>query len=427
MLQCPWRSKVYVCVIFVFQNLKSLTLDPLITSQTTLKKLCLAIPHITKLSITEADYDDKHDGLLKAIATNLHQLKYLDISKSEVDPKAIEILLPTDDNALGGCPELVYLDLCSIQNVDVELLKKIILALPKLRFLKHELLINALGNLTEEEMGEDTARYLNTLYSRNVHSPISFDLLAKSPAFQRLKNNITTVDLDAPTADEEQQASVLLVDILMWMPKLTNVTLCRISEARHHVTSLLEYIGDRLKYLIFFDFSGNLNVLDIMRTCRNLVELTILPGLKENNPDSSLTLDNDCNRHHNQVEKPRNLPVLKYLTELNLYHNDVCNADMLTALLQSPNLTHIDLCNLDVMSDDVMFNALSSHGCSALSKVTEFLVSDCQLLTQAPFAHWLSRDNCSLQYIDFQDCKNIDYQKLRDAAAKCPRTVVIHV
>ena len=108
------------------------------------------MPHITKLTLTEAKYDDKCDGLLKAIAYNLHHMKYLDISDSEVDAKAIEYLLPSDDNALGGCPELVHLDLCSVQNVDVELLKRILLALPKLRFLKHELLVNALGDLTEE-------------------------------------------------------------------------------------------------------------------------------------------------------------------------------------------------------------------------------------------------------------------------------------
>ena len=92
------------------------------------------MPHITKLSLTEAHYDDKYDGLLRAIATNLHQLKYLDISDSDVDPKAIEYLLPTQDNALGGCPELVHLDLMGVEDVDVELLKKIILALPKYSF-----------------------------------------------------------------------------------------------------------------------------------------------------------------------------------------------------------------------------------------------------------------------------------------------------
>ena len=89
--------------------MKNLTWYPNITSETALEKLCPAIPHITNLSLTEAQYDDKCDGLLRAIAANLHQLKYLDISNSEVDPKAIEYLLPTEDNALGGCPELVEL------------------------------------------------------------------------------------------------------------------------------------------------------------------------------------------------------------------------------------------------------------------------------------------------------------------------------
>ena len=86
----------------------------------------------------------------------MRHLKSLNISNCEVEPKIIECLLPTEDNSLGGCPELVDLDLSSNVMVHVELLKKILLALPKLRSLKHELLVNALGELTEEEMGEDT-------------------------------------------------------------------------------------------------------------------------------------------------------------------------------------------------------------------------------------------------------------------------------
>ena len=61
---------------------------------------------MTNLTLTtEAVYDDGYDAVLRAIAANLHHLEYLDISKIEVDPKAIEYLLPTDDNILGGCPE----------------------------------------------------------------------------------------------------------------------------------------------------------------------------------------------------------------------------------------------------------------------------------------------------------------------------------
>ena len=401
--------------------MNSLTWYPKITSQTALGNLCLAIPHITKLSLTEARYDDKCDGLLRAIACNLHDLKYLDISNSEVDPKAVEYLLPTNDNTLGGCPELVYLDLWDVENVDEELVKKIILALPKLRSLKHELLINALGKLTEEEMGVDTARYLNSLYALNAHSPIRFDLLAKSPAFQRFKNNITTVHLDAPLAEEGQQESASLTDVLMWLPNLNILTLCGISEARHHVSSLLESIGDRLEYLTLTN-SFNLSLQDIMRTCKNLVQLTMNRSLKENDPQI-----NSSNRHQDQVEMPIKLSELNYLTQIDLesLDKDVCSADMLITLLQSPYLNKITLCNIEAMSDDVMWNVPSSRGCTALSKVTGIMVTVCALITAAPFMHWLNRENCSLQYMCFYRCDKINYQILRDAAEKCSRAVII--
>ena len=424
MLHSPWRSKVCVCVIFMyifFQNLKSLTWHPLITSQTALEKFCLAMPPITELIITEVNYDDKCDGLLSAIAANLHELKYLEISDSDVDPKAIEYLLPTDDNTLGGCSELVHLDLMGVEDVDEELLKKILLSLPKLRSLTHELLVNALGNLTEEEMGVDTARYLSKLYARNTDSPTRFDLLAKSPAFERLKNNITTVDLDVPIDDEEQQETTILADVLMCMPKLNKMGLNGISEA-HHVSSLLEFNGDRLEDLTFLNFHRNLSVQDIMRACSNLVRLFIYYSPKEDGP-----LIKDSNRHQDQVEMPSKLLEFNCLTDICLYDMDtnLCSADMLRALLQSTNLKAITLMYVEAMSDDVMFNALSSRGCTALSKVTKLVLKGCPLITEAPFVQWLSRDNCSLQDLFVNDCENVDYQRLRDAAAKCPRTMII--
>ena len=372
------------------------------------------MPNITKLSITAIDYEGKYEGLLKAIAATLHRLKYLDISFSRVDSKTIEYLLPTEHNTLGGCPELVYFGLCGIQNVDVQLMKKIILALPRLRFLEHELLVNVLGNLTEEEMDVDTARYLEQLYTRHYYSPIRYDLLDKSPAFERFKNNITTVDLDAEKGQEEDAS---LADVLMCLPKLTNVTLCGISEARHHLSSLLESIGDRLEHLTFCLLSGNLSIQDIMRTCSNLVKLSI----------NQQSLMNVSNKHQEQREELSKLPVLHYLTEIDLHNinKDMCSADMLIALLQSLNLKTITLYNVEAMSDDVMFMVLSSGCCTALSKVTEFLVKR-SLITAEPFVLWLGRDNCSLEHIRLYICEKVDYKILRDAAVKCDRALIIH-
>ena len=409
-------------MLYFFQNLRNLKWNARITSQTALEKLCPAIPHITKLILSNARYHDKCRGLLRAIGANLHQLKYLDLSYSIVDAKAIEYLLPTEDNALGGCPDLVHLDLLLVLAVDVELLKKIILALPKLRSLTHELLVHALGNLTEEEMGVDTARYLSKLFARHDESPIRFDLLVKSPAFQRFKNNITTVNIDVPIVEEQQHESALLADVLMWLPKLNNVTLNGFSETRHDVLSVLEYIGDRLEDLTFLDFPENQSLQDILKTCSNLVKLCIYHSPKEED-----LLINDNNTHQDQVEKPSKLPEFHYLTDIYLYNmdEDMCSADMLIALLQSANLKTISLTYVEVMSDDVMFNALSSRGCTALSKVTKLVLIGCPLITAEPFVQWISRDNCSLQDLYFNDCENVDYRRLRDAAAKCPRTMII--
>ena len=409
-----------------FQKLESLHFFPLATSQTTLEQFCAAMPHMTKLILPCTNHKIKYDGILRAIAANMHQLKYLDLSDCIYKPKAIGCLLPTRDNVLGGCPELVELDLARNKHVGVKLLKKIILALPKLRSLKHELLINALGSLTEKEMGVDTARSLNTLYARHMrHSSTRFGVLAKSPVFQRIKNKIITVDVATSISEKVQNRSAL-ADILMSLPKLKCVELYStcISEAEENVSSWLEAIGDRVEYLKLKDFSVNPSVQDILRPCGNLIELSIFNSHKENYSQS-----NDNSRHQGQLKKPSKLQVLHYLTEINLINMDKesCSATMLIALLQSPRVNKIHLMNVDAMSDDVMWNVLLSRGCDFLSKVTEFTMRYCPLITAAPFVNWLNRDNCSLQYIEFYKCEKIDCDILRAAAENCPRALIIKV
>ena len=374
-------------------------------------KFCEAMSNITKLNLSSPYDSNKNDEVLRAISANMRHLKSLNIAWWKVDPKSIEYLLPTEDNALGGCPELVELDLWYIKNVHLELLKKIILALPKLRFLRHELLVVALENLTEEEVGVDTARSLNIDFNNKCLShDINYGVLAKSQIFQRVSNNITAAHISVPQSEEELKEFDLLVDLLMSLPKLRSLRLWRWNTlgTYTHVLPLLESIGDRLVFLEVI--LHNLNLWDIMRTCPNLV---------------NLRFPHSFSVHLDQVEKPSKVPVLNYIRSIHLCLDEQCSADMLIALLQSPCLNKIYLYNAKVMSDDVMWNVLSSRGCAALSKVTEFSVEFCPLITAAPFVNWLNRENCSLQYMKFCKCEKINYDTLRAAAEECPRAMII--
>ena len=187
-------------------------MDPMNTSPAALEKFCAAMPHIIKLRLSCGHDRNKNGRVLRAIAANMHHLKSLNLSDWTVESKDVECLLPTEDNDLGGCPELVELDLWYTTSVDVKLLKKIILALPKLRCLKNNSLVDALGALTEEEIGEDTARYLNSLYAHHhydhtddTYSHICYNNLARSPVLQRFNNNITTVEIDLPVNVDGQK------------------------------------------------------------------------------------------------------------------------------------------------------------------------------------------------------------------------------
>ena len=393
--------------------MERLTLNRLNASHTALEKLCVAMTHITNLSLPCMYHTNKYDGVLRAIATKMPHLKYLDITNCTVEAHTIAYLLPTKDNALGGCPQLVYLDLSLVDNVDVKLLKKILLALPKLKYLNHKLLVNALGDLTEEEMGEDTGRSLNSLFVRPVcssDSHLRYDNLAKSPAFERFNNNITTVEINVTLGEEAQRESASLSNVLKSLPNLRNISLFGISDTHENILPLLESIGNRVECLSLIYFSGNLSIRDIMRTCRNLVKLL-------------LSLSNDNNIHHDQGQNPNQQPVLNHLTEINLnsLDTDMCTVDMLTALLKSPNLSKVTLVYIEAMSDDVMFKVLSSPGCT----VIQLFVRECPLITAAPFVQWINREDCSLQHMRFYACEKVDCKSLTAAAEKCPKTLKI--
>ena len=359
----------------------------------------------------------------------MHRLKLLNISYCSVAPKAIEYLLPTEDNDLGGCPELIHLDLWHIKKVNVELLKKIILALPKLQVLKHELVVDALVNLTEQEMGEDTARAMDSLYAGQTYripsdsySLIRYDVLAKAPAFQRFKNNVTTVNIHVQKDEKGQQESSSLLEVLMCLPKLRGIVLGHISEAHIHVLPLLESIGDRLKYIKFSDLSGNFSLQRIMKTCRNIEDLTIHHSHMDED-----ALRNGSNLHQDRSEELSKLPLLYCLKSIHLTHLDerLCSADMLIALLQSPNLNSIFIVGVDALTDDVMWNVFSSRGGAALSKVTRFTVKLCPKITTAPLVHWISREKSALQYIYFSMCEKIESKILTAAAEKSHNPLLI--
>ena len=416
-------------IICYFQNLERLSLEYWQDiSEKGLEKFCEAMSHITKLNLSQRAASHRYDGVLRAIAGNMPHLKYLDISSITVEPKFIEYLLPTEDNPLGGCKELAYLNLCQVKEVDVMLLKKIILALPKLNCLRHELVVNALGDLTEEEMGVDTGRSLNSLYVTIVYERSAtrycrnrLQVLARSPIFKRF-NNITTLDVEL-----RQQESGSLSDVLRSL-QLRRVTLRGVPTGHKlpHLLSLslLQSISADVQCLTFTDLSGDMSLIDIMRSFKHLVKLKLIHIHRTFEKDST---KNCSSTHHEPVETLSKLHVLNFLDEMLLHCLDenVCSADMLVALLRSPNINLINLLSVEAMTDDVMFNALSSPGGAALSTLTQLFVMECPLITAAPFVHWLTRENCSLQYLHICGCEKIDCNFLRDVAEQYPRALVV--
>ena len=367
--------------------------------------------HMTTLNLSGVLRTDHYDDVIRAISANMPNLKSLDISESKVQASAIEVLMPKKPSR--GCPELVYLNLMNSGLVTVDLLKKIILRLPKLQCLKHALLRKALTELTEKEMDMDTGRCLRYLYSGSpcccCLNEISYDALSRAPVFTRL-SNITEVDIVVLEESEH-----FLKDILMQLKKINRLTLHNISNSQEFLLPVLESNGECLEYLHLHEISGGLNLKDVMRTCPRLVELSVKSIF-------------DNNSHIPEIQTSINgghlLTCLKKL-DLQFMEEQLCSEATLLLLLKSPCLEEFVLFEVHAMSNDVMFNYLSylSEGYVRSSKVNIIRLICCQNITEEPFVHWLAREDCMLKFIHLECCFMINCECIAAVAKKYSKTL----
>ena len=341
------------------------------------------------------------------------EITSLNISNFTIDATDIDYLLPAEDNP--GCPKLKHLIASRVQSLDKKMLRKILISLPKLKSLEHELMFNALVELSAEELGVDTALCLEQLFGTASLTcdhgvPIHDGVLRDSPVFPRLCN-VSSVMLMTNT-----QSELLLSDLLMSLPNLSGITLFEVSQSHMMLLPVLKSIGKRLKRLYLKDIVGNLSVGNVIETCPNLVELCLY--YKKNHISNSLEVVSS-NDHH----------ALCCLEDLGLSNLDeaLCSENMLISLLRAPCLKHARLLSVEVMSDSVMFTALSVsyRGCAPLSKVTEFAIAGCSSITTASFFHWLAMADCVVEILHFVRCQKFDYESLQVGAKQYSRSLSI--
>ena len=367
---------------------------------------------ITQLDLAHVSCDDKYNGVLKAISENMRDIASLNISNFTIDATDIDYLLPTEDNP--GCPKLKHLVAYRVQSINEKIIRKIIISLPKLQSLKHELMFNALVEFSAEDLGVDTALCLTQLcgtvsLTNDDGVPIHDGVLMDSPVFPRLCN-VTSVFLILNTQSER-----LVLDLLMSLPNLCSIDLYYVSHS-HKMLPLLKSIGKRLKRLELHGLVGNLSVGNVIETCPNLVRLSLF--YMKNNISNSLEVDSS-NEHHV-------LCSLEHLTLVNL-DEKLCNENMLISLLRAPCLKNVGFSNVEVMSDNVILTALStSHlSCAPLSKLNELVVMGCSSITSAPFLCLLAKANCVVETISLVQCQKFDYEILQVGAKKYTRPLTI--
>ena len=383
-----------------------------------LQKFTKAMHHMTTLNLPGVLYTDRYDGVLKAISENMPNLKALDISLSSdqaggVQASVIELLLPTKRNPLIGCPELVHLDLAYNSFVTVELLKKIILRLPMLRYLKHGLLMKTLTELTEKEIDVDTGRCLRCFYSDwSSNIKMYYNALSRTPMLTRF-DNITEVDIVVT-----EESVYFWKEILMQLKMIKRLTVYRVWEFQEFLLTFLESNGGCLEYLDLCNLSGGLDLSDIMRTCPRLVEL-------------SVSGDSDTQSQQPKTKTSKVDPVLTCLRKCQLYSTNeyICSKGTLVSLLKSPCLEEISLSNVHAMSNDVMFNFLSvlRAGYLRSSKLKTIHLNNCSNITEKPFVCWLHMEDCMLEFLRISTCDKVNSKGVKAAAEWYPKPLFVFV
>ena len=401
--------------------MNSLRIRRLHISSTVLLDVCKTLSHLTVLNLAGVFRDSSYDEVLKAISTSMPQLKTLDITDAKVSPSAIIYLLPTEGPPRRGCPNLKAINLLKIKCIDVTLLKKIIMSLPKLQYVGHLLMVSVLPELTDEE-AQTSSNYFNCLDQLRVPSlsddstKIRYDILQNAPKFA-MKCNISKVSLFA-----KGHTKFSLADLLMPLAKLESVILENLSNC--HMESLLAVLeskGHQLRNLHLCEVSQFVSLHDIVRTCLSLRRLTM---------NYSVDYDFGKNQEKQPVESV-DLPSLNDLEFITLAHlnKQMCTSEMLDALLVSPSQSNINLTAIETLSTDSMLNLLSCSllGSPALTSVRNFQVNKCQNITAAPFVRLLSMDDTKLDELHIEDCDMVDKDVLHQAVKSYQRPLDITV
>ena len=392
-----------------------------ITSHTLLVDLCETMTHMKELNLSDLLGHPWGDKVLRAISVSMPQLQNLNIAYSEVSLSALECLLPTEEIPRSGCPDLQVLNLMGVSTT-VEFLKKIIIRLPKLRSLKHKLMVDVLVEITDDELGMNSGRCLENLYldvPKKQKDPSSQCLILENAPVFAVECNVTQIDI---VYDIKSIVSTKVS--LLPLKKLNSISFHRVSKSRDGLMSLLESKGDCLEYVRLTKSNESVSLYDIIRTCPKLKNLMVsYPMISYFNTESDSAAD-----PQNQKEEQIDRCVLPCLKKIALFHvtKDMCSSETLISLLLSPQLEEISLSVVQAMSNDVMFKVMSSSR-AALSKVKHFALTSCSAITAAPFVQWLSMDKIALDDLHFRYCEMEDEDVLHAAVKNYPRPLNVSV
>ena len=402
-------------ILFCFQNLEVLSLTRFCMSLSLLVDLCEIMTNMKDLNLAYTLPTPACDKVFTAISVSMPRLQKLNIAGCCVSLSALECLLPTEDNPRRGCPDLQILNLNCVPDITVEFLKKIIICLPKLQCLRNGLMIAALAEVTDEELGINFGRCLEHFHLYVPKKWSDRHILQNAPVFAT-ECNVTHIDIHVV-----ERSIVFTKEALIPLKKIKSISMHAVLKSADSYLSLLKSKRDGLEFLHLTNSPETVSLGDIIRTCPNLKELSV--GYVSSTVESATDADSEYQKEE-QIERS----VLPCLKKIDLYKvsKELCSSETLISLLRCPQLEEITLTCIQAMSNDVMFKVLSSSPPS-LSQVKYFKLDRCPLVTAASFVQWLSMETIALEDLHIKDCDMDDEDVLHAAVEKYPRPLNVTV
>ena len=381
----------------------------------TLLEICSSLTDITKLNL---HHTRTNDDVVETVAKYMPALEWLDLSFCTITDKGVIYLVPGQCNGFShGSPNLISLDLQSIEGITIIGVEALLKGLPQLDYLRHSLVCDAVTSIVSKSGPEEISFGLTNMYYDHYEicslDHPGFTLSELFVSLSAACSNVTVLNVSLQQMSDEGVGLALTQ-----FGSLTDVTLSSINSFKVTVLPLLKELGHQLNSLYLNDVNG-VAFRDFFKYCKHLSELSIQLEPRNHIDVQWFPLGYDCNHI---------LSVLHFLSIKGLNDNthntneQVAAEYWMRALLSSPLLETVHLEHVTALTDHSLLSLMmpppadgdDNQGVS-FRHLETLICNDCPQISGEPFIDLVTTAQTNIKTLHIFNCWHVhkkDYNKI---------------